>query len=264
MAYALLVDIGNTGVKLALTSGKNFLAPCIKRVKTTVDTDKLKQSVSQALLHLLLQQKISAENITSVLVSSVVPALNGEFQAFFQEFGPLSFIPQDFAPNFNNMQEIPDNVGSDRLLACYGAMCLFPKAESFIILDFGTATTIDCVHKKAFLGGLICPGLSGSAKRLNETAANLPVPSLETEPEINLGFNTMQSLNQGFLFGFAEMAEGIIKRLQPFAGNSALVVAGGGLSKKIAPLTPSVQHVFTDLVLIGLHHVYANQIQNKL
>jgi pantothenate kinase type III len=86
---------------------------------------------------------------------------------------------------------------------------------TLIVVDFGTATTFDCVQGSAYLGGLICPGVLSSVTALGTQTAKLPQISLELDSEdLDIGTSTRQSLNHGVLFGFAAMLEGLTARLK--------------------------------------------------
>ena len=68
---------------------------------------------------------------------------------------------------------VRDAVGADRLANTVAAHAAYPGA--LIVVDFGTATTFDCVSAKGeYLGGVICPGIGISADALFSRTARLP------------------------------------------------------------------------------------------
>ena len=151
----------------------------------------------------------------------------------------------------------PYEVGSDRLVGAYGARCLFPEAVSLITIDFGTATTFDCIEGNAYLGGLICPGVLSSAAALAGATAKLPHITLEVDDtEVKPGISTTTSLSHGFLFGFAAMTEGLVQRLAKHMQGPVLVIGTGGFAKSIAKVSSCFDMVWGDLVLEGLAHIH--------
>ena len=132
-----------------------------------------------------------------------------------------------------------------------------------IVVDFGTATTFDCVTAdRRFIGGSIMPGLRTSADQLVRKAAKLTATELRP-PARAIGRTTEEHIQGGVLFGAADSVDGMVRRLRaewPGAagnreegtGNEARVVATGGLSVVVAPLCTSVDVVDADLTLHGL------------
>ncbi|HMM40259.1 MAG TPA: type III pantothenate kinase, partial [Desulfovibrio sp.] len=123
--------------------------------------------------------------------------------------------------------------------------------------DFGTATTFDCIRGDALLGGLICPGLLSSARSLHMETAKLPLPTLELSSDhLRIDVGTMESLNQGLLFGAAAQVEGLAARLSEVMGGPAFVAATGGLAPSVARVCPAIQAVLPDLMFEGLAALY--------
>jgi type III pantothenate kinase len=116
------------------------------------------------------------------------------------------------------------------------------------------------VQGNAYLGGLICPGVLSSARALATGTAKLPHITLELDPSepagcLHIGRSTAQSLNQGLLFGFAAMVEGLAARLATTLGvclGDVQLIATGGFAKPIARLCPAINEVREDLLLDGL------------
>ena len=120
-------------------------------------------------------------------------------------------------------------------------------------MDFGTATTFDCVTGQAYLGGLICPGVLSSHGALASGTAKLPRISLEADADAPLiGSNTSTSMRHGFVFGFAAMTEGLCARLKKQLPGPCLVLGTGGFAPAIAAVSSCIDHVRPDLILEGL------------
>ncbi len=255
----LLVDVGNTNIKLGLAAEERGL-----EAVTSLPT---RRSGLEGRLVPVLARKLAdlarsagrAEPPTACLISSVVPPLDQDLeQALATILGtPPLFVPRDKPVPLDNRYARPDEVGADRLLAAYGARCLAPEAERVIVVDFGTATTFDCLQGNAYLGGLICPGVLSSVRSLTEETAKLPQATLEIDPtRLHIGRSTLDSLNQGLVWGFAALVDGVIPRLEDELGGQAHILATGGLAPAIAKVSARLDEVLEDLVMEGLRRVY--------
>ena len=146
----------------------------------------------------------------------------------------------------------PLAVGADRIANVLAALALHPGDA--IVVDFGTATTFDCITADGrFIGGVIMPGLRTSADQLTRRAAKLPATEL-LPPERVIGRRTEECIRAGVLYGTADSVDGIIGRIVaewPGKGKPK-VVATGGLAAMVAPLTKTVKEVAPDLTLHGL------------
>ena len=146
----------------------------------------------------------------------------------------------------------PLSVGADRIINTLAAVERF-KSDT-IVVDFGTATTFDCITADGrFIGGVIMPGLRTSADQLTRRAAKLPATELRP-PERVIGRRTEECIRAGVLYGAADAVDGIVRRIQREwpTGNVPMVVATGGLAQTIVPLTTTIQQVDPDLTLHGL------------
>ncbi len=252
----LLADIGNTNIKIGF-AGPEGLAGAYalpSRGPRTAD------SLGLDLLGLLRHQGLEPGAVSDVAVCSVVPGLDPLFReacARFLDKKPLRF-PADFSLDLENRYKRPEEVGADRLLAAFAARRLFPAPESLISVDFGTATTFDCISGKAYLGGLICPGILSSHGALATDTAKLPRISLEVREDAPLvGRDTATSLSHGFIFGFASMAEGLCRRLKDALPGPVEVVATGGLAPDVARVCSVFDHLCPELILEGLRLAWA-------
>jgi type III pantothenate kinase len=150
----------------------------------------------------------------------------------------------------------PLTVGADRVVNTLAAVRLFERDT--IVVDFGTATTFDCITADGrFIGGVIMPGIRTAADELVRRTAKLPATEL-TPPERVIGRRTEDCIRAGVLWGTADAVDGIIRRIRsewPGAGEGDLrpfVVATGGLAPLVAPLTEEIETVQPDLTLVGL------------
>ena len=148
--------------------------------------------------------------------------------------------------------EEPMQVGADRVINTLAAAELY--ARDTIVVDFGTATTFDCITADGcFFGGVIAPGLRVAADNLSERAAKLPSTDL-APPERVIGRRTEECLRAGILFGSADAVDGIVRRIKAEWPNDCTpyVVATGGLAAKIVTLSSEIEHTEPHLTLLGL------------
>jgi pantothenate kinase type III len=154
----------------------------------------------------------------------------------------------------NILYENPREVGADRIV---NAVAAFERARGgVIVVDFGTATTFDCVTPKGeYLGGVICPGVQISAEALFSRAARLSRVELAVPPKV-VGRNPVHSMQSGIVFGYAGLVDGLCARLKAELGYPCRVVATGGLARLIAPESSAIEAVDDDLTLTGLRLLF--------
>ena len=155
----------------------------------------------------------------------------------------------------------PDQAGADRLVNAVAARDHYNLPA--IVLDFGTATTLDLIGKAGtYEGGIIAPGVNLSVEALYRAAARLP--RLAVEPWDNdmpvLGKDTHSAMQSGIFWGYVGLVQGLIGRLRAEAGADLTAIATGGLAPLFAPHVPEISIVDPDLTLKGLVGIYR---QNK-
>src|SRR5687768_2115470 len=147
----------------------------------------------------------------------------------------------------------PKEVGADRIANAVGTYELFGGPT--VCVDFGTATTFDCISEKGeYLGGSIFPGIGISMDALFGRAAALRRVEL-VEPRNVIGKNTVESVQSGAVYGFTGSVEAIVRRIKGELGDCT-VVATGGWSGLIAPLSDSIDHLEPWITLHGLRVIF--------
>lgn len=268
--YALLIDIGNTSLKIGIASTERLLTSYTLPTDTTQSGDSLGLQIAFLLDHagVCLDPKGATDRIrpTACVVSSVVPGMIPLVRQACERYLHLSplFAHRDLQIPLENHYERPNEVGADRLVGAFGARRLFPDSRSVVSVDYGTATNFDCVTGNAYLGGLICPGVMSSLGALATRTAQLPRIALSTHSEAPIvGCSTVTSLNHGFLFGFAAMTEGLYQRLTSTLEGPVSFVATGGFAPDVARVVHCFDLVRPDLVIEGLRILWLEAVRKK-
>lgn len=244
----LAIDIGNTTITLGLWDGEKWRLQW--RLRTIHD-----QTVDEygIYLKMLLSDGDQADAVERAIFSSVVPPLSKTFDAALRRYlglRPLQ-VTADTDTGIRIDTEIPAEVGADRIVNAVAAYSLYPGAG--IIIDMGTATTLDVVSEDgALMGVVIAPGLDVAAEALTGRAAQLGRVALEAPPHV-LGRNTIHAMQSGLIFGYTSLIEGLVRRLREELDlEMAHVIATGGLINVITPHTSVIDHVEPWLTLSGL------------
>ena len=122
-----------------------------------------------------------------------------------------------------------------------------------IIVDFGTATTFDCITAEGvFVGGVIAQGLESGLEWLGRKTAKLPRVEL-TPPERVIGRRTEACIQSGVFFSAVDAVDGIVRRiLDEWQREDVYVVATGGYATTVGPYAQTVDHIEPFLTLFGL------------
>ena len=126
-----------------------------------------------------------------------------------------------------------------------------------IVVDLGTAVTFDIVSgRRAYIGGVIAPGLEAMTNFLYQRTALLPKLSLK-EPRRAIGKSTIQAMLSGAVFGYRGLVREILSqiRTEQFPRKKVYVVATGGYARLIAGRLPEIGVVHPNLTLEGLRIV---------
>lgn len=244
----LCIDIGNTNLVFGLWDGGKWLDRW--RVRTV--QNKMPDEYAMLMKTLLTERGYALEDVGRVAIASVVPRLKSVFQELFLRY--FGIEPLIIGPGVRAGLKIridnPVELGADLVADAVAAYSRFNTA--CIIVDFGTATTFSAVSKEGeFMGVAIAPGIEVAADALSSKAAQLPRINLVAPPKA-IGTNTIHSMQSGLIYGYIGLVEGLIQRIREEIGGEAVVVATGGLSEVLAPLTKEIEEIDADLTLEGL------------
>ncbi len=248
----LAVDVGNTQTVLGLFQGDVLGGHWRIATDSQATADELRVKIGG----LLESEGLTWAGVERVIVSSVVPRLTDAYDGAARK--ATGAPPMTVGPGLKTGLPIrydnPHEVGADRIVNGVAAVAAF--GAPVIVVDFGTATTIDVIDSEgAYLGGAIAPGVETSAEALFSRAARLSKVDLE-DPGTVIGRNTRASVQAGLILGEAAMVDGLVRRAWSELGYETPVVATGGLAERMAPLCDTISDVDADLTLKGLMLVH--------
>ncbi len=231
----LIVDIGNTFVKLAVFEGNNLIE--------LTQEEHLSTSI--------IDQYFSKYAIKSGAFSSV--RASGEEESLLKKYNFLKLTHLTPLP-LQNHYKTPETLGVDRLAAVVGAKS-FLKDIDLLIIDIGTCITYDFINSKnEYLGGAIAPGFQMRFKALHHFTEKLPLISFSKEKLKTTGDTTESSIVSGVYSGMKNEIEGTINDYLSQYETLKIVVTGGDIN--LFDLEPK-NRIFADefLVLKGLNEI---------
>lgn len=252
----LVLDVGNTHTVVGFYDDDRWIHDWRIHTETRLTDDELNLMISR----FFRQAGIGPEQVSQTVVSCVVPPLSGAIESYCVKY--LGHRPDWVNHKTVDMPVLLDNpaeVGADRLVNAVAAYEKYRK--SLIIIDFGTATSFDCITGQgAYMGGAIAPGIGIAAEALFTRAAKLPRVELIDIPERAIGRDTAASMKSGLLFGYAELVDGMVRRIRKEMEGDPKVIATGGLSSVIQRISETVEAVEPTLTLEGLR-ILAGRIE---
>jgi type III pantothenate kinase len=246
----LALDIGNTEITLGLFAGDALEA----HWRLTTNPDRTPDEWAASIAAFLDHAGRSPNEVRAACLASVAPGATQSVVAGVETATGQTAVAVDPTTPLPIVLDVdePLSVGADRIVNALAAATRY--RGDVIVVDFGTATTFDCITEDArFIGGVIMPGLRTSADQLTRRAAKLPATELRP-PERVIGRRTEECIRAGVLFGAADAVDGIVGRIQAEwpGGRRARVVATGGLARLVTPLARTIDEVDPDLTLRGL------------
>ncbi|MGW4769494.1 type III pantothenate kinase [Nocardia sp. NPDC004278] len=260
----LTIDVRNTSIELGLFSGSGSHAKLVRHWRMHTNPLLTADEFAMQVRGLVGTQ---VEEIIGVSALSTVPPVLREIRSMLTRYWdhvPHVVVEPGVRTGIPLLVDNPKEIGADRIVNTLAAHHRFGTAA--IVVDFGTATTVDLVSAKGeFLGGVLAPGVEISSEALIERAALRRVEL--ARPRSVVGKNTVEAIQSGAIFGFAGLVDGLIDRIRDefdaFAGDDVAVVATGTAAPLIVPESETIDHHEPHLTLTGLRLVYERNQRRK-
>jgi type III pantothenate kinase len=252
----VVIDIGNTNVSLGIFDYADGKGKLSHHWRLSTHREQTSDELAIALHSLFDHEDRESAEVTDVILSSVVPPMVPVWERVCVKL--FAHAPMVVGPGMRTgmpvRYENPHEVGADRIVNSVAAYELF--GGPIIAVDFGTATTFDCISRKGeYMGGVITPGIHISMEALFERASKLHRVEI-ARPRTVIGKTTTNALQSGLLFGYAGMVDAMVQRILPELGEDARTIATGGLARKISQESSMIEEVVPFLTLEGLRILF--------
>jgi type III pantothenate kinase len=256
----LVIDIGNTNITFGIFED-NILT---RHWRLPTDKHKTVDAYAIDFCNIFFFSNIMRENITGIIISSVVPPLEYTLTSMCKKY--FQTTPMVVSPGIKTgisiQIENPKELGADRIV---NAVAAYSKVkQSVIVVDFGTATTFDCITDRGiYKGGVIAPGLLISLEALVNNTSKLPTVDIKPLNKV-IANNTVNAIQAGIFYGYIGLVEGIIKRIKEEQKSQSKVIATGGIAKLISSEVTEIDTVDEFLTLEGLKILYDKNVSHDV
>lgn len=253
----LVLDVGNTNTVLGVfAKGEQHFDRPVANWRVATNANSTVDEYGVLFRNLFSMDSIQVNEIQGIVISSVVPPLDSTLRQVCERYfstKPL-FIEPGVKTGMPVLYDNPAEVGADRIV---NSVAAFEKyGGPCISVDFGTATTFDCVSGKGeYIGGVICPGIGISAEALFGRTARLQRVDIR-KPARVIGTNTVASMQSGLYYGYLGLVDGILELLLEEMGDDCKVVATGGLASLFGGGSKYIKSVDDSLTLEGLRIIW--------
>ena len=259
----LVIDIGNTNVSLGVYDYEDGESHLAHHWRLSTKREQTSDELVISLSSLFASEGRKTTEITDVILSSVVPPVVPIWERVSSKLFKQS--PQIVGPGMKTgmpvRYENPHEVGADRIVNAVAAYEIY--GGPVIAVDFGTATTFDCISERGeYVGGVICPGIHISMEALFDRASKLHRVEI-ARPKTVIGRTTTSALQSGLLYGNSGMVDSMVERIRKELGSHAKVVATGGLARRIANESEAIEEVAPFLTLDGLRILFEKNLDDR-
>lgn len=249
----ITIDIGNTNITIGVFDGDELKFTA----RLATDSHRTSDQYAIEIRDIIHIYDIERNDITDAAICSVVPTVGSAIEkAVLQLFGvkPMTLGP-GVKTGLNIKIDNPAQLGADLAAGAVGALAKYKTP--CIIIDLGTASTISVLGKNGeFLGGAIAAGIKLTLEALTSRTAQLPLVSIDAPRQV-IGKNTADCMKSGLVIGAASMLDGMITRIERELGETATVIATGGLAPEVIKFCDRNIILDDNLLLDGLRLIYS-------
>ncbi|AJC48226.1 type III pantothenate kinase [Allofrancisella guangzhouensis] len=254
----LVMDVGNSHIHAGVFDGDKLIN---QTRYATASVDSTSDQLGVFLRQVLRENNIDPNHITGCAISSVVPHLNYSLGSAIIKYFDLKpfFVNMNLKLNLDMSAVEAHQVGADRIASCIGAIADYPD-RNLVIIDLGTATTLDVVTKdRKYLSGCILPGVKLSLNALCQGAAQLPSITI-VKPNMAIGNDTVTNIRAGLYFGhlgaLKELKSRVIKEI---GTNDVYTIATGGFASLFKD-EGIFDEISPDLILRGIRIAFLENV----
>lgn|SRR5690606_25463133 len=256
----LAIDVGNTNI----VGGLFDEATLVDTFRIATERSRTVDEYAVLFAQVLKLRGVDTERVHACMIASVVPQVTDLVASSIKIVAavePLVVGGPGLKTGMSIRYDNPRDVGADRIV---NAVAAYAKVgDAVIVVDFGTATTFDCISKQGeYLGGVIVPGVQVSLDGLLSRAAKLSRVDLVVPPRI-IGRNTPHAMQSGIIHGYASLVDGLIHKIKEEMATTCRTLATGGLAEKICAHTTGVEEICPDLTLEGLRLIFERNRQER-
>lgn len=258
----LVIDIGNTNIVFGIYDGDELTHSW----RISSSTEKASDEYGLILRQLLNVNELEYEDISDVVIASVVPKLTHTIPTVCERYLGITpmIVGVGTKTGINIKYDNPKEVGADRIVNSVAGFEHY--GGPLVIVDIGTAISFDVINKKGdYLGGAIAPGIGISSDALFMRTSKLPKVEL-TDPSRVIGRTTIQSMQSGIIYGYIGLIDGLIERI---AGelecdiNELKVIGTGGFSRLIHQQSKYIKELDPLLTIKGLKLIYEKNREDR-
>ena len=242
----LIIDIGNSRAKTVIMDGdmliKEYVTECFDAsLLECILSDY--PSICRAIISSTRGDEETAKEIVAKRLNRVVV-----------------FKPATTPIPLENHYHTPETLGADRLAAAVGVQAMYPNCD-IMIVDFGTAITIDYVEGGVFKGGNISPGVTTRFRALADYTARLP-RCYATDEILDYGRTTKEAIEQGVMRGVEHEISGYVDSFMQKNGGKCTIFTGGDAKYFVKRIKNTI---FADCepVIFGLNRILNYNAEKK-
>ncbi len=252
----LVIDIGNTNVSLGIFDYPGGRGKLSQHWRIGTHREQTSDEVVIALRSLFAHAGRVTGDVTDAIICCVVPPLLPIWERVCTKLfdRPPMVVGPGIRTGMPVRYENPREVGADRIVTSVAAHDLLGGPT--IAVDFGTATTFDCISRNGeYVGGVIFPGILVAMEALFERTSMLHRVEI-ARPKSVIGRTTTSAIQSGLLYGYAGMVDAMVGRIRQELGEDARVVATGGLAQRVGRESDTVEKIEPFLTLEGLRIIF--------